>query len=210
MGALLTAPAAATFLAISEQGAMTLTEIARTVGKPISTVQRAVDSLVAAGVIQRASRRGRYAIAPSAPRDALREVVEWQLGEVRVRGNNDTPPTSSRPKELAAPATIQNAAIRATWDDMISSIVSAFRPWRIVLFGSQARGTARPDSDVDLLVVFDDPGDDRERRVGIRRRLRTMPFAKDVLVATRERVEHPVAGTALADALREGIVVYER
>lgn len=35
-------------------------------------------------------------------------------------------------------------------------IVAALRPWRIVLFGSRARGTARPDSDYDLYVEIDD------------------------------------------------------
>ena len=32
-------------------------------------------------------------------------------------------------------------------------IAREFRPERIILFGSYARGTAKPDSDVDLLVV---------------------------------------------------------
>src|SRR4051794_20032312 len=38
-------------------------------------------------------------------------------------------------------------------------IVDGFAPSRIILFGSQARGVARPLSDIDLLVLFDADGD---------------------------------------------------
>jgi len=80
----------------------------------------------------------------------------------------------------------------------------------VILFGSQARGDATPNSDVDLLVVFDVLENRRERRVEIRHLLRDMPFAKDVLVATPADVAHPAAGTAIAEAAHEGVVVYER
>jgi uncharacterized protein len=42
---------------------------------------------------------------------------------------------------------------------VVERLVAAFRPDRIYLFGSQARGEATPDSDVDLLVVV--PNADR-------------------------------------------------
>jgi len=37
-----------------------------------------------------------------------------------------------------------------------------------------------------------------------------MPFAKDVLVATPDELSQPPAGTALAEAAKEGIVLYAR
>jgi uncharacterized protein len=37
---------------------------------------------------------------------------------------------------------------------MVERIVHEFEPVQIILFGSQARGEARGDSDVDLLVVL--------------------------------------------------------
>lgn len=37
--------------------------------------------------------------------------------------------------------------------EMVDRIRSAFRPERIILFGSTARGEATPASDVDLLIV---------------------------------------------------------
>jgi len=37
---------------------------------------------------------------------------------------------------------------------MTERIVQRFHPVRVILFGSHARGDARPDSDVDLLVML--------------------------------------------------------
>src|SRR5262249_59415921 len=39
---------------------------------------------------------------------------------------------------------------------LFDAVVAYFRPLRIILFGSRARGDAGPDSDVDLLVILDD------------------------------------------------------
>ena len=37
--------------------------------------------------------------------------------------------------------------------EMTRRIIEQFNPIKIVLFGSHARGTAVPDSDIDLLVI---------------------------------------------------------
>jgi predicted nucleotidyltransferase len=39
-------------------------------------------------------------------------------------------------------------------DDLIQQIVAAAHPLRIVLFGSAARGTLGPNSDLDVMVVM--------------------------------------------------------
>lgn len=43
--------------------------------------------------------------------------------------------------------------------DFARNIAEAYRPMRIILFGSHAYGRATPDSDVDILVVLPDGGD---------------------------------------------------
>jgi len=37
-----------------------------------------------------------------------------------------------------------------------------------------------------------------------------MPFAKDILAAVTDDLGHPLRGSALAEAIRDGVVVYER
>jgi uncharacterized protein len=44
---------------------------------------------------------------------------------------------------------------QAAIDDVVQQIVLGFHPQRIILFGSYAYGTPRPESDVDLLVVME-------------------------------------------------------
>jgi predicted nucleotidyltransferase len=45
---------------------------------------------------------------------------------------------------------------------VLSRLAEALQPFRIYLFGSRAEGRARPDSDFDLLVVFDDEAPNRD------------------------------------------------
>jgi predicted nucleotidyltransferase len=70
--------------------------------------------------------------------------------------------------------------------DMVQAIVREIAPERIYLFGSRARGDARADSDIDLLVVESDPfGPERSRLKEmnrIRRSLSTFRVPKDILI----------------------------
>ena len=94
---------------------------------------------------------------------------------------------------------------------MVDRIVGRFRPSRVVLFGSQARGTATEWSDVDLLVVLPNVSDKRRVTIEIRRLLGDLPVSKDIVVATPDEIARRgnIVGTVLHAALREGKVVYE-
>jgi predicted nucleotidyltransferase len=82
----------------------------------------------------------------------------------------------------------------------------------LILFGSRARGKARPDSDVDLLVVLDNGTDKRAAAIAIRRTLRDLPVGKDVIVTTPEELARRgnIVGSVLRPALREGRMLFER
>lgn len=99
---------------------------------------------------------------------------------------------------------------------MVRAIVDDVDPDQIILFGSHARREARPDSDVDLIVVESEPfGPDRSRFVEMNRLYDTLSHffvPKDILVFSREEVERwrNSINHVLARSLREGVVLYER
>jgi predicted nucleotidyltransferase len=95
--------------------------------------------------------------------------------------------------------------------EMVRRIVEGFDPEKIILFGSQARGDAGPDSDVDLLVVM--PTDSkRDTAVSIGVALHAMGISKDVIVVTPDEFERRknIVGTVAYPAHHEGRILYER
>jgi predicted nucleotidyltransferase len=95
--------------------------------------------------------------------------------------------------------------------EMVRRIVAGFTPDKVILFGSQARGEAGPDSDVDLLVVMKT---DSKRRsaVEIQVKLNGMGVPKDVIVITPDEFERrkDIVGTVAYPAHHEGRILYER
>ena len=97
-------------------------------------------------------------------------------------------------------------------NEMVNRIVEHFDPEKIILFGSHARGEARLESDVDLLVVMPITGSRRKKMVEIGVALHDIPLAKDILVTTPEDFEwrKEIVGTIERPAAREGKVLYAR
>ena len=86
------------------------------------------------------------------------------------------------------------------------------RPKRLLLFGSRARGEARPDSDIDLLVVMPQatltPLERQQALRSLRAALRPLPLrvAVDLVVVGQEDAQR-LSGSrwhVVARALREG------
>lgn len=108
----------------------------------------------------------------------------------------------------------------AVTDEVIADIrdrlVRAADPWLLVLFGSRARGSARADSDVDLLIVEDAPfGPDRSR-VGEYGRLSDALWGVrvpvDLVIVSREEFAmwRDSRTHVIAEALRDGRVLHAR
>ncbi|MSQ14503.1 MAG: HEPN domain-containing protein [Dehalococcoidia bacterium] len=95
--------------------------------------------------------------------------------------------------------------------EITDRIVRGFHPVRIVLFGSQGRGDARPWSDYDLLVVLQECGDKWQSMLDISKVLEDMKISKDIIVATPEEIARrsDLIGSILRPALREGLVLYD-
>ena len=75
------------------------------------------------------------------------------------------------------------AAVDPLVQALVDQIVAHANPLRVILFGSRATGTARPDSDVDLLVVMPDGTPRRRAAVEIGARL-PHDVGIDLLVTT--------------------------
>ena len=115
------------------------------------------------------------------------------------------------PRRAVALADLPLSADAQRWLPVIKRrIVRRFRPERIVLFGSQVRGDARRDSDVDLLVVLPRVEHRRRAAAQIHAALAGIPLGKDVIVATPQDVERlaDLVGTVIHPALHEGRTIY--
>jgi predicted nucleotidyltransferase len=114
---------------------------------------------------------------------------------------------SSR-RRAKTPATSTEKQIQ----EMVERIVRQFMPDKIILFGSHARGSAGPDSDVDLLIVMPVAGSKRQKAVEIGVALHDFHIPKDLIVVTPEEFEwrKDTIGTIEWPAWREGKVVYAR
>jgi predicted nucleotidyltransferase len=100
-------------------------------------------------------------------------------------------------------------------EEIISQIadvlVEAARPKRIILFGSRARGDAAADSDFDVMVVEESPADRLQEMVRLRRLLRDVEAAIDLLVVSEDRFEYwrDTPGSIYHEAASHGRTLYE-
>ncbi len=92
-----------------------------------------------------------------------------------------------------------------------NEVVRVVRPRRVILFGSQARGDARPDSDYDLLIVADTDRPTYEVRVDARVAMMGIPVSMDLIVLTPEQLEEELswASSVASEAVRSGKVIYQ-
>ena len=94
--------------------------------------------------------------------------------------------------------------------EMVRRIVEAVHPLQVILFGSHARGDARPDSDVDLLVVMPDGSDLRRAWDEAYGSLSGMGIPKDIVITSPTEIARRghIAGLILRPALREGKILH--
>ncbi len=99
-----------------------------------------------------------------------------------------------------------------TLEEVVRRILAAGSPLRIVLFGSRARGQAKPGSDLDLLIVEESTLPRYKRAARYLRALVGVFPAKDVVVWTPQEIEawSQVPNAFVTTALREGKTLYAR
>jgi len=109
-------------------------------------------------------------------------------------------PTIDKRKRIPA------QAIRA----VTRQIAEKFKPQKIILFGSYARGNPKPESDVDLLVVMNTKLREVQQEIKICQQIEYR-FGLDLIVYTPKHLKERVkmGDYFLRDILKEGKVLYE-
>lgn len=97
-----------------------------------------------------------------------------------------------------------NSDIKAAAD----KISSEYRPQRIILFGSHARGTADKWSDIDLLIIKQTKDRYFDRVKKVRKAIPGLPA--DILVYTPNELEKSKNTFFMQEVLEEGKTLYER
>src|SRR5246127_1367872 len=94
--------------------------------------------------------------------------------------------------------------------DLLDPVVEYFKPQRVILFGSRARGEATRDSDIDLLVVVDNDTPPEKLTWQAGYEAHRSGRAADVFPMRAESFERDrgIANTLAAEADADGIVVY--
>jgi len=95
--------------------------------------------------------------------------------------------------------------------EIVRRVLSAAKPKRIILFGSAATGTMTRDSDIDLLVLEDQPDNRIQESVRIRRAIGFIAYPVDIIVMRTERFEEMknIVGGIAFPADKYGRVIYE-
>ena len=97
-----------------------------------------------------------------------------------------------------------------TLAELVTLILRVVEPRRIVLFGSAARGTAGPDSDLDILVIVPDGIHRRQTAQKIYMEMGGLGKPVDIVVVTEGDVRNysNCHAAVLCPALREGKELY--
>jgi len=97
-------------------------------------------------------------------------------------------------------------------DQAIKRIITISQPKKLILFGSYMQGKLHRNSDLDILVVSDSGLKSiRNESIRIRRALKGIEMAIDILVVPEDKLEELSASPGLIyrEALNKGKVVYE-
>jgi predicted nucleotidyltransferase len=94
--------------------------------------------------------------------------------------------------------------------DIINRISSHINPTKIYLFGSRARGDHRPDSDYDIVIIYDGDKSKRDLKLEIYKLFDHWDFTMDLFVLASgelERFKH-VANTMAREVYENGVAIY--
>lgn len=189
-------------LLVAPERRMHLRALVRAAGGSVASVQRELERLEDMGLVTSAiDERGRRQVT-LAEDHPFTEPLEGMLA------------ADPRAQYGARSAGIPHLdpEVGGALEDSVQAIVAGFDPIRIVLFGSRANGTAKWDSDIDLLVVLPEVRDPVEDAVAIRSALGAVGRGVDVVPTDRKGIERAKTRriSVIRDALETGVTLYDR
>jgi predicted nucleotidyltransferase len=120
-----------------------------------------------------------------------------KLNSKRVKTNNG---------DAAAASPVTPRLLR----EVTQKLVQAFRPKKIILFGSYAYGKPTSDSDLDLLIVMESRDRPAERIRKVSDLFDPRPLPMDFIVLTPGEMRHRLRGfdPFLEEVLEKGQILY--
>ena len=105
--------------------------------------------------------------------------------------------------------------VAQTLPKAVKRIATELKPEKIILFGSYAYGNPTPDSDVDLLIVMETHGKEKEMYRVASRLLSPRQFPVDIIVKTPKEIEDAMRGGVvngffIREMINKGKVLYGR
>lgn len=189
-------------LLVAPERRMHLRALVRAAGGSVASVQREIERLEDMGLVTSAideSGKRQVTLAEDHPFTA---PLEGMLA------------ADPRAQYGARSAAIPNLDrhVDGALEDAVDAIVAGFDPIRIVLFGSQANGTAEWDSDIDLLVVLPEVKDSLQDAVALRCAIGVVDRGVDVVPTDPQGIERARTRriSVIRDALETGVTLYDR
>ena len=179
-----------------------LRALVRAAGGSVASVQREIERLEDMGLVT-------SAIDESGKRQVA--LVEDHPFTAPLEGMLAADPRAQYGARSAAIPNL-DPQVGGALEDSVEAIVAGFDPIKIVLFGSQANGTAQWDSDIDLLVVLPEVRDSVEDAVALRSALGTVGRGVDVVPTDQQGIERAKTRrmSVIRDALETGVTLYDR
>ncbi|MBN1592314.1 MAG: nucleotidyltransferase domain-containing protein [Candidatus Coatesbacteria bacterium] len=95
---------------------------------------------------------------------------------------------------------------------IVERLTAAYRPQKVILFGSYARGDARADSDIDIFIIKDTKERMIDRCIEVRRLLSDPDrlIGLEIMVFTPDEVSQrlEVGDQFVREVLQEGKILY--
>ena len=189
-------------LLVAPERRMHLRALVRAAGGGVASVQREVERLEDMGLVTSAideSGKRQITLAEDHPFTAPLEGMLAADPRAQYEARSTAIPNLS-------------SEVGEALEDAVEAIVAGFDPIKIVLFGSQASGTAQWDSDIDLLVVLPEVKDSVQDAVAVRSALGTMGRGIDVVPTDPAGIERARTRriSVIRDALETGVTLYDR